>query len=155
MAVEARQVQIRQRQRMLDHTRGLARLDGGAKFGIHLASVNGVVGVGVDARGQSQQELLADARLPGDDVNGVQLLSVVDDKAADALGNGVGDVLVGLVIAVKIGRRKVGPGLQCGINFAAGDNVDPQPLLGDDPALALLAYSTRPFSPKASRNAWV
>ena len=37
MAVEARQVQIRQRQRMLDHTRGLARLDGGAKFGIHLA----------------------------------------------------------------------------------------------------------------------
>ena len=86
----------------------------------------------VDARGDAQQHLLAQRARGGLLGQGDQLVAVVHDEAAHAPVKRVGDVRVGLAVAVVVDllRRKARG--QSRADLAGGDRVDPQSLLGHD-----------------------
>ena len=129
MAVEAPEVDGRKPQGIAHHLLGLASLDGGAEFAVHLAGGYGLVGVGVDARRQAQEDFLADALLGGNAGDGVQLLPVVHHEVPNAIVHGEGNVPVGLVIGVKVRPLQGKAGFFRCVYFAGGDHVDTHALL--------------------------
>ena len=132
MAVEAHQLHMGLRQREDGDLLGLSRLDGGAELAVHLAGGDGLVGVGVDARRQAQQHLLAYTAAAGLGLDGLDLLHIVGHEVADVVVHAVDDVLVRLVVAVEVGVAQVVPRLQRGIDLAGGHHVDAHALLPHD-----------------------
>ena len=76
--------------------------DGHTELAVDPSGVDGLEGVGVNPRGHPEEDPLPDAPGPGGLVQPVQLLGVVHDEAAHPAVQGVGDVLVGLVVAVEV-----------------------------------------------------
>ena len=111
---------------------GLSRLDGGAELAVHLAGGDGLVGVGVDARRQAQQHLLAYTAAAGLCLDGLDLLHVVGHEVADVVVHAVDDVLVRLVVAVEVGVAQVVARLQRGVDLTGGHHIDAHALLPHD-----------------------
>ena len=132
VAVEALQLDGRQGQSIGHHLLGLAGLNGRAEFAVHLAGGHGLVGVGVDARRQPQQDFLRFALFSGDPGDGVQLLPVVHHKVADAPVHGEGDVPVGLVVGVEPGIFQRKARLHRRVDLAGGHHIDAHALLLGD-----------------------
>ena len=129
VAVEALHVQVGLPQGRRHEAGGLAGLDGHAELAVDPPGVDGLEGVGVDPRGHPEEDPLADAPLPGGRVQPLQLPGVVHDEAPHPAVQGIGDVLIGLVVAVKVEPlRGEAPG-QGGIDLPGGDHVGPHALL--------------------------
>lgn len=102
VAVEALHLQVLLPQGRRHEPGGLAGLNGHAELAVDPPGVDGLEGVGVNPRGHPEEDPLPDAPGPGGLVQPVQLLEVVHDEAAHPAVQGVGDVLVGLVVAVEV-----------------------------------------------------
>ena len=111
---------------------GLSRLDGGAELAVHLAGGDGLVGVGVDARGQAQQHLLPDAPAASFGLNGLDLLHIVRYKVANMVIHTVHNIPIGLIVAVEVGVGQIVARLQGGVDLAGGYHIDAHALLPHD-----------------------
>jgi len=132
MAVIAQQLQMRHGQRFFHKHFRLTRLDGDAELGIDLSRRNRLVGVRVDAGGQTQKDFLADASFSRRGIKRSELFFVIHDEYAHTERQGIAYFFRGLVVAVEVSHvhRKTG-GLG-GADFAGGDDVYAQALLGHD-----------------------
>ena len=108
---------------------GLPGRDRNAELGIDFPRVHCLVGVGVNARGQANQDLLSDPAPCGSRFNRFDLLAVVCNEIAHAVFHRKVDIGVGFVVAVEKGEREVKAGALCKIDFARGDDVDAHPLV--------------------------
>ncbi len=130
--MDAADLDILEGQRFTQERLRLPGLNGRAKLGVNLARADFRMGVRVDARGQAEQNILRNSSRPGLNVDGGELVQVVADNAANPVGNGERDILVGLVIPMEIDalHRKAGP--VCRVQLTWGDNIHPQALLRGD-----------------------
>ena len=103
MAVVAHKPEVRKAQRVLDKVFRLSGLDCDAELRVDLARRDGLIRMRVNARGQAQKHLLADAPALGLAADNFELLLVVRHKVAHIRGHGVGDVRVGLVVSMEEG----------------------------------------------------
>ena len=132
VTVEAHQFHMGLGQRIDGDLLGLTGLNGGAELAVHLTGGDGLVGMGIDAGGQAQQHLLADAAAGGLGLDGLDLLHVVGHEIAHMVVHAVDDIGVGLVVAVEIGVGQVIARLQCTVDLAGGHHVDAHALLLHD-----------------------
>ena len=129
VAVEALNDQVLPAQRVGNEPRRLPRLDGHTELAVDASGVDGLQGMGVDARRHPQQHPLADAPHPGGLVQPGQLLVVVHDEAPHVAVQGIGNVLVGLVVPVEVELLRREPTGQGRVDLARRDHICPHPLL--------------------------
>ena len=88
--------------------------------------------MGIDAGGQAQQHLLADATAGSLGLDGLDLLHVVCHEVAHMVVHAVDNIRIGLVVAVEIGVGQVITRLQRAVDFAGGHHVDAHALFLHD-----------------------
>ena len=118
MTVEAHQLHMGLGQGKHGDFLRLSGLHGRAELTIHLAGGNGLIGMGINARGQAQQHLLLDAPAAGLGLNGLDFLHIVRYKVANMVIHTVHDIPIGLIVAVEVGVGQVIARLQGGVDLA-------------------------------------
>ena len=113
----ARELDVLLRKRVCGHFVGLSCLDCRAEFGVDLSRVDRRIGVRINTGSQAQENLLRDATLACEILDGIQLLAVVHYKVANAIRHGVVDVGIGLVVAMEISALHRKTDRDCGTNF--------------------------------------
>ena len=129
VAVEAKQLQVRVRQRLHHRLLRLPSFDSQAELGVEHARRRLRVRVGVDVGRDAQQHRLAFAERTGDAVQQRQLVEVIDHDAAHARLDRLAQLPGRLVVAVEEGALHGEAGGAGDCQLAAGDDVQPQPFL--------------------------
>ena len=132
VAVQARHLHMLHAQRGPHELHRLAGLHRDAELHVHRPGVHGLIGMGIDARRDAQEDLLPDTARGRFLLQRDQLVAVIHHKAAHALRQRVGDIRVGLAVAVVIDLLRREPRLQCRMDLPHGDAVHAQALLGHD-----------------------
>ena len=132
MAVEAHQLHMGLGQGKHGDLLRLSGLHGRAELTIHLAGGNGLIGMGINARGQAQQHLLPDAPAASLGLNGLDFLHIVRYKVANMVIHTVHNIPIGLIVAVEVGVGQIVARLQGGVDLAGGYHIDAHALLLHD-----------------------
>ena len=129
MEVQPNQVEVGRGERPAYRGRGVARLYREAELAVENPRGGGGVGVRVDARRETEQNILRRAAPFGDFVQQRQLVETVDDHAPAADVHRVLQLVGRLVVAVKIDAVHIRPGGMRDRQLAARHDVQPQPFL--------------------------
>ena len=101
MAVIAIQLDVRKAQGCLYDLVCLAGLDSCSKFGIHGTGVDLYIGMRIDTRGDTKQDILYDASAGGFCFYSIEFFKTVYDKMAKPQLQGKGDIRIRFIIAVE------------------------------------------------------
>ena len=125
MAVIAVQFDVRKAQGCLYDLVCLAGLDSCSKLGIHGTGVDLYIGMRIDTRGDTKQDILYDASAGGFCFYGIEFFKTVYDKMADSQLHGKGDICISLVVAVEKCLAQIIASLIGTEDLSAGDDIDP------------------------------
>ncbi|MNY02303.1 hypothetical protein D3C86_1348720 [compost metagenome] len=122
MGLEAHELKVRVRdhvpQRLVELVRQVE-----AELGVHVPRPDVLVGVGLHARRDAQEQLRGDAQFLSDGAELVQLVQVVDHEAADPLFEGQADLFGALVVALEVNALGRDPRLEGREELAARDHL--------------------------------
>ena len=99
------------------------------ELGVVLSGGDVVVGVGVHARRDPQQDVRPGSALPVEELEPVELVEAVDHDVAHAAGDRRAELVETLVVAVERARRRGHAGGEDDMELTAAGDIEEQPLV--------------------------